>query len=195
MSLQRVCVKFFAQSSPDFDDGVLIPIFHDWIRRGVPLGTLVDVADYRHVPDGPGVMLIAYEGNIALDRSVHRLGLMYQRKTAQPGDIARRIMLTVRHTLTACQLLEQDPRVKGRLQFAAGELWVIANDRLLVSNTDEGYGRLEPHVREVARALFGEHYALERVLYDPQERLAARLAADASTDINSLLDKTRTLSP
>ena len=38
---------------------------------------LIDVADYGHVPQGPGVVLVAHEANIYLDRLDGRTGLTY----------------------------------------------------------------------------------------------------------------------
>lgn len=188
MSLQRLCVKVFADPSPGFDEGALIGVFHDWIRRRVPLGTLVDVADYRHVPDGPAVMLITHEGNFSLDRAQQRTGLLYQRKTTLPGDTGERLVEVTRHALAACRLLEQDPRIGTDLGFRPGELLIIANDRLLAPNTDEVYTDLEPHLRRLGEVLYGE-FALRRVSNDPHERLAAHLEGREPADIGGLLNR------
>lgn len=189
MNLQRFCVKVFAQSSPDFDDAKLINVFHDWIKRQVGLGTLIDVADYRHVPDGPGVMLITHEANFAMDHTEgRRLGLLYQRKTDQTGDTAARILAAVGQAVTACQMLTRDPHVRGTLDFNAGELWVIANDRLRAPNTDAAYDQLRPHLQQVGERLFGGH-ALSRVNNDDRERLAAQLVSTAPVSLDDLVAK------
>jgi len=190
MNLQRVCVKVFADPSAHFDERVLIDVFHDWFRRGAALGTLIDVADYRHVPNGPGVMLITHEGNYALDRSGGRPGLTYQRKAALPGDVGARLRSAARHVLTACRLLEGEARVGADLVFAAGQVEVIANDRLLAPNTDEAYGALEPHLRALGETLYGPgHFELQRVANDPHERLAAMVTGDAQVDVASVLGR------
>lgn len=188
MGLQKFCVKFFARPSPGFDDTPLIAVFHDWIRRGAPLGTLIDVADYRHVPGGPGVMLIGHEGNFSLDRGQGRPGLMYQRKAASPGDAGRRLQEATRQALLACRLLGRDPRLGGDLAFSTGELHFTSNDRLLAPNTDEAYGRLEQDLQALGRCLYGE-FALRRESNDPRERLAARLSCGSPPDIEVLLDR------
>ncbi len=189
MNLQRFCVKFFAQPSPGFDVAKLINVFHDWIKRQVDLGTLIDVADYRHVPGGPGVMLITHEANFAMDYTEgRRFGLLYQRKTDQAGDTTARIVSAVGHALTACRMLTQDPHVEGALSFSAGELWVIANDRLLAPNTDDAYDQLRPHLQEVGETLFGE-CEVEKVNNDSRERLAARLVSVAPVSLDALAAK------
>ena len=54
IQLQHVNVKLLAGDPADVDLEPLIPIFHDWIRDRVFEELLLDVADYRHVPEGPG---------------------------------------------------------------------------------------------------------------------------------------------
>ena len=45
------------------------------INSTIGLLGLIDVADYSHVPDGPGVMLVAHEGFFSLDQENHQPGL------------------------------------------------------------------------------------------------------------------------
>lgn len=191
MNLQRVCIKLFTEPSVDFDDGRLIEIFHDWIRAGTDLGTLIDVADYRHVPGGPGVMLITHEGNFALDRCGWRRGLLYQRKTALPGDLGQRLAGATRFALAACRLLQGEARLGGALVFSTREVLIVANDRLLAPNTDDAYRALEPHLRFLGDVLYGD-FDLQRVVNDPHERLAARLTTgEAAPAIDDLLGRLR----
>ena len=44
-----------------------IPVFHDWIQTQQLAELLIDVADYRHVPHGPGVVLVAHDAHYAMD--------------------------------------------------------------------------------------------------------------------------------
>lgn len=192
MDLQRFCVKFFAQPSAQIDDTRLIDIFHDWIRAQLPLGTLIDVADYRHVPNGPSVMLIAHEANFAVDRGHDGLGLMYQTKREQTGDVSRRLLQAIRHALDAAQRLAQDSRLAGDLEFNGGEFLFLANDRLLAPNSEETMQQLEPSLRQVGTTLYGdEGFELQRVDGDPRERFAVRCVARDKVDAGSVLAKAR----
>mgnify|MGYP001547542486 FL=1 len=194
MDLQRFCIKVFARPSPQFDDEALIPIFHEWIRDGVPLGTLIDVTDYRHVPHGPGVMLIAHEANFAVDRAEGgRLGLLYQRKTVYPAaELHRRILGAAQQAVAAAQRLASDVRLEGNLAFDAGALRFIANDRLLAPNTEEAYGTLVPQLRRAAEALYGE-CELRPAAPDPRDRLAVDvIGRGASASLESLAERLRT---
>ena len=54
-----------------------MPIFNEWIRERA-LGDLVmlDEADYAHIPESPGIMLICREVTFSMDRTDERFGLL-----------------------------------------------------------------------------------------------------------------------
>ena len=81
--LQHVQVKFPAgeAGAGTVDLAAAIPVFHRWIQQQALPGLLLDVADYRHVPEGPGVVLVAHEAIYGLDQGGGRLGLLYNRRT------------------------------------------------------------------------------------------------------------------
>ncbi len=70
--VQHVKVKIFAREPVSIDLADAIPVFHSWIQDRVCEELLIDVADYRHVAAGPGVMLIAHEANYSLDNTDNR---------------------------------------------------------------------------------------------------------------------------
>ena len=63
VQLQHLNVKIFAQEPASIDLAGAIPVFHRWIQENVCEELLIDVADYRHVPAGPGVLLVGHEAN------------------------------------------------------------------------------------------------------------------------------------
>ncbi len=191
MDLQRFCVKFFARDASDVDDACFTEVFHDWIRRKPIPGILVDVADYRHVPNGPGIMLIGHEANIAMDRSGGRFGLLYQGKRAQEGTLPQRILAALATALQACQHLEQEPRLDGKLVFEAGGFDFISNDRLLAPNEATAAAELSGPLASAAERLYPEGASIERVSDDPGERLRFSVSAAASADVRTILTRSR----
>ena len=182
--LQRVCVKIYAPE-PGVDDQVYVPIFHDWVRERVFDDLILfDVADYAHVPESPGVVLVAHEAHFALDRSDGRFGLLIQRRAPAAGDSVESLTGLIRHGLEVARRLEQDPRVGGKIAFDTSMLRIEANDRLRAPNTDDGYRVLEPIVRAAAERAFGGGQAtVGRVANSPRDRLETEVritAPDAS---------------
>jgi len=107
---QQLSVKFFAHDPESVELAGFIPIFHRWIQESrLPDRLLIDVADYRHVADGPGVVLIAHEAHYALDREHGPLGLECTRRRDQPGPLEEKLVGGFRDALAACRHLEEDP--------------------------------------------------------------------------------------
>lgn len=193
LELQRFCVKFFARPPAEIDDAKFIDIFHEWIRRQALSGILIDVADYLHLYNGPGVMLISHEANLSMDRAENRLGLMYQRKTSQPATLAHRILAAIEVTLTACRLLEQEPLLNGDLKFSGDEFVFVANDRLLAPNNDATYKALHDELETVAQCLYANaDIESQHRSEDPRERFSVFIKSSTPTiDIESLLANVR----
>jgi len=136
MQLQHVNVKLLVRNPEEVDLEQLIPVFHDWIHNQVEEGLLLDVADYRHVEAGPGVVLIGHEANYSVDNTDRRLGVRYNRKAALDGSNQDRLKQATRAALTACQRLEAESRLGGKLRFNGQEMDIFINDRLLAPNSD-----------------------------------------------------------
>src|ERR1700720_1647656 len=134
IQLQHVNVKLLLRNPEEVDLEPLIPVFHDWIRDQVGEGLLLDVADYRHVPAGPGVVLIGHEGNYSVDNTDDRLGVRYNRKGELNGGNQNVLAQATRAALTACQRLESEPRLGGKFRFNGQDIEIFINDRLVAPN-------------------------------------------------------------
>lgn len=134
MQLQHINVKLLVKNPEQADLEPLIPVFHSWIEGQVFEELLLDVADYRHVPAGPGVVLIGHEGNYSVDNTDECLGVRYNRKAAVNGSNQDALRQAIRAGLIACQRLESEPHLEGKLQFNGQEIQFFVNDRLLAPN-------------------------------------------------------------
>jgi hypothetical protein len=187
MDLHKFGIKLFAAQSEQIDILKLIPMYHRWIQQGGLEDLLIDVADYSHVPAGPGVMLIAHEGNYALDETAHERGVMYYSKRPIEGDLPERFARVAGRVLKAAQLMSEDSELDGALKLPGNRLQFFANDRLVAPNTDAAYAELEPALRTFLNRLFdGEPYTLTREA-DPKERLSVRVEADREVPLQTLL--------
>jgi hypothetical protein len=167
---QHVNVKVFALSPEGVDLSAALPVFQRWIRESAAEELLIDVADYRHVPAGPGVVLVGYEANYSLDNGGGRLGLLYNRKGQFEGGAEAHIAQALRAALAACRRLEEEPGFEGNLKFGS-DIEIIINDRALAPNTDEAFAALKPAIESALQAAYGAvDFHLER-LGDARERL------------------------
>src|SRR5436190_2740660 len=128
-AIQHVRVKVFARQPAPIDQGEAIAVFHRWIQDRACPEMLIDVADYRHVPDGPGVMLIGHEASYSLDNTKGRLGLLYSRRL-EGGGAQENLRQAYYAAIDACRRMEQEPEFAGKLEFGS-ECEFSINDRLL----------------------------------------------------------------
>jgi hypothetical protein len=111
-----------------------IPVFHRWIQQRALDELMVDVADYTHVPGGPGVILVCHDAIYSLDSGGDELGLLYsRRRETHPalGAIASlddRLASVFRRALRACELLERESDLAG-LRFPGDRFELAVNDR------------------------------------------------------------------
>lgn len=137
MQLQHVNIKLFIDGELRIDLEKIIEVFHRWTAEQSMDEMLIDVADYRHVPAGPGVVLVGHEADYALDNAGNRPGLLYNRKASIDGSNADRIRQALAAALKACDLLEAD--FPGQLKFNRQAFDLIINDRAIAPNTAETF--------------------------------------------------------
>jgi len=189
MDLHKFGIKFFADAAK-LDLLKLIPMYHRWIQQNALEDLLIDVADYSHVPAGPGIMLIAHEGNYALDETGHERGVVYYSKHRLAGDLSERFALVASKTLKAARLMSEDEQLKGAQKVPGNRLQFFANDRLVAPNTDAAYAELEPALRSFLDKLYaGTQYTLTREVADPKERLSVRVQADSEVSLETLVTR------
>ncbi|MGQ0656886.1 MAG: hypothetical protein ACT4NU_02150 [Chromatiales bacterium] len=189
MELHRVGVKFFAEESAPIALLEFIPIFHRWIQTRALEDLLIDVVDYSHVWTGPGIVLVAHEGNYGYDETGNRRGLVYYSKHTMPGQLPERLATVCRKALKACRLLEQEPETRGQLVFRGDEVQVFSNDRLVAPNSDATYAELEPGMRALLGRLYPDGaYSLTREA-DMKERFCVTAKAPKRVGVADLLER------
>jgi hypothetical protein len=196
MDAQKLQLKIFltSESAQALELESLIPVFHRWIKEHTLPELLVDVTNYLHVPEGPGVVLIGHGSDYFLDAGVDRtgvakprVGLLHNRKRAgvEPAD---RLSDLVRRTLHAALLLEREPALEGKVRFVANELLFRVNDRLVAPNTDATFAAMKPELQAFASSLYPAPLELERT-GGPKDPFAVRLSSAANVSLAALLER------
>ncbi|MCH8922201.1 MAG: hypothetical protein IIA67_03500 [Planctomycetes bacterium] len=186
MELQHVNVKLFVDGELPVEAARLIDVFHRWIRESVLDEFLIDVADYRHVPDGPGVMLIGHDVDYSLDHAGGRWGLLYNRKAAMEGSNEDRLRQAVASAANACRLLEEEFTGDG-LKFSRNELQIIINDRALAPNTPETLSAARPELESFLSTLFGHSDFTIAAESDPRRRFGVTVTASSPFNLAAIL--------
>ncbi|HSX79008.1 MAG TPA: hypothetical protein VLQ80_10610 [Candidatus Saccharimonadia bacterium] len=192
-------LKYELKFSLDDASGVeleeFIPVFHDWIQTQQLEELLIDVADYRHVPQGPGVVLITHDAHYVMDLTDERLGLLYsRRRETHPSrcaieSVEDRLKSVWHCALTACQRLAAHPALHGRLQFQGNELLLRCNDRLQAPNTTAAYDDLCQHLEPFLATLYpGQRVEVEH-MREHTSRLTVAIKVPEPLDVDTLLTR------
>ena len=188
-------LKLFLDDAADVELEEFIPVFHDWIQTQQLAELLIDVADYRHVPQGPGIVLVAHDAHYVMDLTDARLGLLYsRRRETHPSRctiqrVEDRLRSVWHCALTACQRLEAHPALHGRLRFRGNELLLRCNDRLRAPNTTAAYDKLYQHLEPFLATLYpGQRVAVAHIREDTS-RLTVAIKVPALLDVGTLLTR------
>jgi len=176
--IQHVNVKFFIKNPDYINVAEAAGVFQKWIQEDRVDDLLIDVADYRHVPEGPGVILVGHNAIYSLDEAEGRPGILFNRRTVSDAAPADQIKDGIETARKICGMLAQEDGFKGKLEFSDTTLQITINDRNLAPNTDETLQALKPDIESALTATLGEgSYTLNRT---PDAR--SRFSVDITTD-------------
>jgi len=194
MDSYKLAVKLFVENPGDFKTEDFIPVFHRWIQtRALDGHQLIDVADYGHVHQGPGTVLVSHEANIHADTEGGRLGLFYIRKYTIEGSFANRLKVVFTNALKAASLLEKEPAFAGKIKFRTDEALFQINDRLNAPNTTQTFAQVTGDLNAFLQKLYGG--ASVDLIYhpDPQRLFEVGIRASQSVPLGTLLDRVATV--
>jgi len=170
MNLQHVNVKIFVDGELDVELDRFIGRFHEWIVEQSVDEMLLDVVDYRHVPNGPSVMLIGREADYAIDHTNGQYGLVYNRKAPLDGTNADRFLHSLRSAANACLLLEAELK---DLSFSRRRFELFVNDRALAPNTAQTREGFEHDLSAFMHDVLGQSEFSSERPEDPRLRVGA----------------------
>ncbi len=175
---KRLAVKLNLARAPQLQPADIMPIFQRWIQQRTVPGMLIDVIDYKHVAEGPGIVLIADEADYAWDLGAGQAGLRYIRKRALPDSLAAALRLCFERAVLAARQLEEEAPGAVVFDFAAAEISFL--DRLAYPNEAGVASSTQSALSELLPGLLGTDVTLSRLHDDARYLLAFRCEAGRS---------------
>ncbi|MEX2672377.1 MAG: hypothetical protein WD294_09740 [Phycisphaeraceae bacterium] len=196
MEPNRIAVKYFVDGS-SVDASAIVPVFHRWIQEGRTADALLDVADYKHVHEGPHTLLVAHEADYVIDLAEGRPGLLYVRKRwGLSGSLRDRVAATLRHALAAAKILADDPQPHSPIAFRTDEVQISFYDRLAAPNTAASFKAIKPELEALLAELYeGADLTLEHVSdEDSRNPLTIKVLASQAPSLDTLVERTEAAS-
>ncbi len=185
MDAHKLQVKVFFESGSQVGLEEFIPVLHDWIKHNRLGELLIDVANYAHVPQGPGVALIGHATDYYVDEAGGRPGLLTSRKR-DPLPPGERLPDLFRRALRAAALLEKETVFAGKLRCRTDELLFRINDRLAAPNTEATFAAIRPELETFVAKLFGTGGYKVEWIAAPKDLFSVRIVAQAKTELAEL---------
>ena len=183
VELQHINVKLLVKEPEKVDLAAVVPVFHTWIQGQIFDELLLDVADYSHVPDGPGVMLIGHEADYAVDNTDGRLGIRYNRKAPVAENNQQRLVQATRAALNAAQRLEQDLN----LHFNGRDIEILVNDRQLAPNSEATRVAFSHEFEKFFSKLLAGSQCSVRYDSEPRRLFSVAVSAGSAFSVTELL--------
>ena len=173
---RRIGIKFNLKQPPKLQPDDILPIFQRWIQDHTVEGMLIDVIDYKHVPEGPGIVLIADEADFAYDLADGQIGLHYVRKRGLPDDLESALRLCFDRSLEAARALEAE--APGDLIFDYGCAKISFLDRMRYRNTAETFENIRAEMTDILSGIVSATVSLSRAYDDPRSLFALHCRVD-----------------
>lgn len=185
MELQKIEIRFFAVERQRVPLTTFIDLFHGWIQASD--GVYCDVADYSHMHQGPGIILVAPDFNVSVDETDGGRGFLFSQKAPLEGSNQERLTRVFQDALENSERLQAEPALRGKIEFRFDEFEITLNDRLLAPNGDESYGALKAEIEPFVSRMFGGTPVSLQQESDARWRVRLRIRAMAPADPAALV--------
>ena len=182
MNLQHINIKILVDGELTIDCEKFIDVFHGWIAAQSMPEMMIDVADYRHVPNGPGVVMLGHEADYFMDNAAGRPGLRYNCKIEKDGSNEDRIRQAFEATAAACARLEAE--LPG-LSFSRSEFQLTINDRALAPNNDQTRQNVDGELPGILERIFGNKDLQIEYEQDARKLLSASVKLDQPFELTA----------
>jgi hypothetical protein len=184
-SHQVSCRVGFEVGEGELELEAFVPVFHAWIREhALPDEVMIDVADYAHVVDGPGVLLVCHEGHYVIERKAGRWSLVYNRKRGGEGaSLEDRLRVPLRRLARAASLLAEDATLP-KIRFRTEELVLRIYDRLHAPNEDATLAAIRGGLDDVLGKIYGASVDVARE-GEARELFTVRVRAGSTPPLTS----------
>ena len=178
---KRIIVKLFIENPQDVQTEAVVHLFHRWIQGHAVEGLLIDVADYKHVFNGPGTILIGHEGDYAYTTSDGRAGLQYTLKQTSAESLNEALAIALRRAVDAAEKFQSDESLSD-IHVNFREIQIALADRLQYPNQPEVIAAVLPHVQSFTDVLFGGETVVQ--VADDDKRNLITFIVKAETPIS-----------
>lgn len=183
--LQKIDVKIALDAPADFDWDLLLAVFGRW--RLEPDEEILDVADYLHMPNGPGCLLVSHRWHFGVDFEGGVPGIFLSTRKGLKGELPDRFRGAIRLALEKARRLLSEPELASRVALRPSEIAVTVNDRMLIPDPVVGDEVVGPALAATLDRLFGPSTWTRKRDETPGARLGYKVRATTTGAVDELI--------
>ncbi len=145
-NLQRIDVKLLLDCPPDPDLDQFLVIFDRWRKADDHPADWVDLADYAHMPGGPGILIAGKRDTFSVNLNPPGPGLMTSVRRGLEGSLEDRFREALRRACEFNAAVMAEPEFPAEFSVREGAWEIYVNDRLEFPNTDPTDRMVRPAV-------------------------------------------------
>ena len=187
MDLQYLNWKLYLENPAEAEPDEWFKVFNGWIPDSPEI--FIDVADYKHVQDGPVTVLVGHYVNLSLDAGGRTLGLLYDYKHPMAGSNEEKLKSSLLGLLRAAKRLEDEAGFGHKPKFKSGEVRLIVNSRAIAPNSAETLAAVKPELTKVLAKVYGENGFTVEHLADPRQRFMVQVTAKGNPPLAELIQR------
>ena len=135
-NLQRIDVKLLLDCPPDPDLDQFLVIFDRWRKADDHPADWVDLADYAHMPGGPGILIAGKRDTFSVNLNPPGPGLLTSVRSGLEGLLEDRFREALRRAREFNAAVMAEPEFPAEFSVREGAWEICVNDRLGFPNTD-----------------------------------------------------------
>ena len=144
--LQRIDVKLLLDTPPSPDIDCFLVIFDRWRKQEGHPADWVDLADYAHLPSGPGILIAGKRETFSVNLNPPGPGLLTSVRSCLDGALEDRFREALRRARALNAAVLAEPEFPPGFAVREGCWEVYVNDRLGYPNTDAADRLVRPAV-------------------------------------------------
>ncbi len=191
VDLQKISVKILTDAPPTVNLDPFIAIFGRWRTDADHPAQWLDLADYAHMPRGPGIVLVGRNANFSFDLGSAAPGILYASKRGLEGTPEARLRAVLRACFEMSRRLVAEPEFPREVHLLTGSLELSLNDRLETPNTQATDRLLRPSIESVLHSLLTPEGCELRRQADPGKLYGFSIQSSASLTPDILLSRLR----
>lgn len=181
----RLQLEMDVEMPPDLDVGGLIPVLHRIIQQRALDEIWIDVVDYRHVGDGPSLLLVSHDAYYGIEHNARRSTVLYRRRRPHDGAVHERLREAADRLLRFAEYL-QDEEPLGGADWRS-DRWILSlHDRLLAPGGAPLGSAFESALECFQHRLWGPQEVTRRQGEDPAGPMAVAFSAEMPEPLGTL---------